>query len=65
MPEDKEDRKVYHLGDRESKILFIPGGWLNGFTAQEEGSVLTIFSDFSLEESKEDDIRVSLDALPW
>lgn len=65
LPLEKAEPQTFKLTDSESKILKIPGGFLNGFSALEEGSVLTVFSDFSLEESKEDDIRVSLEKLPW
>lgn len=65
LPRENAEPKSYHLTDMESKILRIPGGYLNGFSALEEGAVLTVFSDFSLEESKEDDIRVSLKEIPW
>lgn len=59
------DREEYHLKDTESKVLEINGGHYNGFEALEEGSVLMIFSDFGLEESKEDDYRESLQNLNW
>ena len=59
------DKKEYYLKDSESKVLEIPGGHYNGFEALEEGSVLMVFSDFGLEESKRDDFRVSLDKIKW
>jgi len=58
-------KKEYHLNDTESKVLEIPGGHYNGFEALEEGSVLMVFSDFGLEESKGDDFRESLDKIKW
>jgi dTDP-4-dehydrorhamnose 3,5-epimerase-like enzyme len=59
------ERKEYLLKDTESKVLEIPGGYYNGFEALEEGSVLMVFSDFGLEESKGDDFRESLDNVIW
>lgn len=62
-----DSRKVsrYRLTSNESKVLKIPGSYYNGFEALEEGSVLMVFSDFSLEESKNDDFRESLENMPW
>jgi len=37
--------------------LFIPGGYANGFRALEERSKLLVFSNFTLEESLQDDFR--------
>ena len=59
------ERKVYQLKDTESNVLEIPGGYYNGFEAMEEGSVLMVFSDVDLEESKNDDFRESLDKIKW
>jgi dTDP-4-dehydrorhamnose 3,5-epimerase-like enzyme len=53
------------LTDLESKVLEIPGGSYNGFEALEEGSVLMVFSDFTLEESKGDDFRLGLEEMRW
>jgi dTDP-4-dehydrorhamnose 3,5-epimerase-like enzyme len=53
------------LSDQNSEILEIPGGYLNGFRALEWGSVLLVYSDFGVEESKGDDIRLSVQALEW
>jgi dTDP-4-dehydrorhamnose 3,5-epimerase-like enzyme len=58
-------RKEYFLIDKKSNILKISGGYYNGFEALEENSVLIVFSDFSLNESKKDDYRVLTDQLKW
>ena len=55
----------YLLNDTESNVIEIPGGHYNGFEALEEGSVLMVFSDFGLEESKSDDFRESLENIEW
>lgn len=49
------------LANTKSEILIIPPGCVNGFQALEPNSVLTVFSDFSLEESKIDDFRFPFD----
>lgn len=59
------EKKDYHLKDTESKVLEIKGGHYNGFEALEEGSVLMVFSDFGLEQSKGDDFRESLEKINW
>ena len=59
------EKREYHLSDSESKVLEISGGHYNGFESLEEGSVLMVFSDFGLEESKGDDFRESLDKFKW
>jgi dTDP-4-dehydrorhamnose 3,5-epimerase len=62
---DLQVREKYYLSYNESMLLEIPGGYYNGFEAMEEGSVLMVFSNFGLEESKEDDFRESLDNIEW
>jgi dTDP-4-dehydrorhamnose 3,5-epimerase len=53
------------LSDQESKVLEIPGGYFNGFQALEKGSVIMVFSDFTLDESKNDDFRLGLEEIQW
>lgn len=55
----------YVLTELESQVLKIPGGNYNGFEALEECSVLMVFSDFGLEESKRDDFRLSIQEMAW
>ncbi len=49
----------------ESKVLEIPGGNYNGFEALEAGSILMVYSDFDLQQSKSDDYRVGIDQYSW
>lgn len=42
-------------------VLQISGGYATGFKARELNSKLIVFSDFSLEASKEDDFRYEVD----
>ncbi|SDS37790.1 dTDP-4-dehydrorhamnose 3,5-epimerase [Formosa sp. Hel1_31_208] len=48
---------TYELNSEQPQVLFIPGGYANGFKASSEGSKLMVFSDFELEASKRDDFR--------
>jgi len=47
------------------QVLQINPGFFNGFESLEKGSILTVFSDFTLEESKQDDYRATLEEIPW
>ena len=49
------------LKSTEPDILAIPKGYATGIRAMEESSRLQVFSDFSLDASKEDDHRFPLD----
>ena len=49
------------LDAKKPSVLEISGGYATGFKAQEENSKLIVFSNFSLEESKNDDFRFPLD----
>ncbi len=55
----------FELTSTESKVLEIGGGYFNGFEALEEGSVLMVFSDFSMEDSKNDDYRETIENINW
>jgi dTDP-4-dehydrorhamnose 3,5-epimerase len=46
-----------HLKSENPQVLFIPGGYANGFKSTSENSKLMVFSDFDLEASKKDDYR--------
>lgn len=52
--------KKHTLSDTQSEILIIPPGHVNGFRALEPESTLMVYSDMSVEESKEDDYRFDL-----
>lgn len=55
----------FSINEKDSQVLQIPGGYYNGFEALEKGSVLMVFSDADLESSKADDVRQTLEVLPW
>lgn len=62
---DVAQRGQWVLSAADSAVLAIPGGYLNGFRALEASSRLLVFSDFDLVASKADDIRFSLEEIPW
>ena len=62
---DTLEKTDYRLHSAVSEVLEIVPGHYNGFEALEEVSVLMVFSDFRLEESKEDDFRESLESITW
>jgi len=53
--------KAHILTDSNSEILVIPPGHINGFKALEPGSILIVFSDFTLGQSLQDDYRFPSD----
>ena len=62
---DSLERINYNLNSSVSEVLESAPGHYNGFEALEEGSVLMVFSDFRLEESKEDDYKKSTKDIDW
>ena len=58
-------KKVFRLSCNGSAVLCIPGGHFNGLVALEEHSVMMVFSDVDLSISKNDDLRQSVDLIPW
>jgi dTDP-4-dehydrorhamnose 3,5-epimerase-like enzyme len=56
-PSNDLDVYSYELNDQMPQVLFIPGGYANGFKAILNDSKLMVFSNFDLDESKEDDFR--------
>jgi dTDP-4-dehydrorhamnose 3,5-epimerase len=55
----------WNMSEMSSQVLQIPGGHYNGFKSNQKGSILMVFSDTGLETSKTDDIRQTLELLPW
>ena len=51
------------LSAAEPTIISLPGGYANGIKALEAGSILTVFSDLTIEESANDNWR--FDASLW
>lgn len=47
----------FDLSAGKPEVLHIPGGYANGFKAMEPNSVVMVFSDFSLQQSAQDEYR--------
>ena len=51
----------YHLTVENNQVLHVPGGYATGFKAIESDSKMLVFSNFSMEESMNDDFRFEKD----
>ena len=51
----------FELSEKNPMVLEVPGGYASGFKSLVENSKLMVFSNFSLEESKNDDLRFPLE----
>lgn len=60
-PDKNQKIETYILDSSKGSILKIPPGCVNGFMNLTEDSELLVFSDKTLEESKNDDIRYPFD----
>lgn len=49
--------QVFHLTAEYTQVLHVPGGFATGFKAETPNSRMIVYSDFGLQESKEDDFR--------
>jgi dTDP-4-dehydrorhamnose 3,5-epimerase-like enzyme len=58
-------RRILILNSNENKVVQIEPGHYNGFEALEDSSELLVFSDQTLDDSKEDDFRLTLEDLKW
>ena len=56
-PSDNLTVFSFELNANNPQVLFIPGGYANGFKAISEESKLIVYSNFELEASKLDDYR--------
>ncbi len=56
---DEEDAKPFKfiLSASKPQVLYIPPGYANGFMNLEDNTIVQFFSNMTLEESKDDDIR--------
>lgn len=63
--ESKDLVGTYTLRAEKPTVLKIAPGHYNGFKGVEEGSILMVFSNLTLEGSQKDDHRLSLEELPW
>ncbi len=60
-PSNYLDLKQFVLAAGSPGILYIPGGYANGFKALEPHSIITVFSDFTVEQSAQDNYRFDPD----
>ncbi|MGB7392771.1 MAG: hypothetical protein WA913_00110 [Pricia sp.] len=60
-PNGKIASEKFLLQATHPTVLKIPGGYANGFRALEKGSKMMVFSNFTLKESKKDDIRYPIE----
>jgi len=60
---DSGDSTEYNLSDKVPRILKVPAGWANGMKSLTNDSVIIVFSNRTLDESKDDDIRFDWDEL--
>jgi len=49
--------KVYILEEKNPQVLYIPNGYINGFSSLEKSSKLMILSNFNLGENPDDEVR--------
>lgn len=49
--------EIFHISDKESKVLYIPEGYANGIKAEEPNSILMVFSNKILSEAVNDSWR--------
>jgi len=56
-PSDDCEQLEYDLSVDTPAVLHIPGGYANGFKALEPGSRVMVFSDFTAQQSADDDYR--------
>lgn len=62
---DLNQRRTLTVNSNENKVIQIEPGHYNGFVALNESSELLVFSDQTLENSKDDDFRLTLEDLSW
>lgn len=53
--------KIFDLSSEKPSVLFVPGGYANSLEALEPGSILQVFSNFTLEDGKLDDVKFPID----
>lgn len=64
-PELNLKKTTIILSENDSKVIELPGGYVNGFKALKKNSTVMIFSNFNLEESKNDDYRFPIEYWDW
>jgi dTDP-4-dehydrorhamnose 3,5-epimerase-like enzyme len=62
---DLSDKMSFILSEDQDEVVKIEAGYYNGFKALEPLSELMVYSDKSLNDSLNDDYRLSLEQLAW
>jgi dTDP-4-dehydrorhamnose 3,5-epimerase len=62
---DFNQRRSLTINSNENKVIQIKPGNYNGFMALNESSELLVLSDQTVENSKNDDFRLTLEDLSW
>ena len=62
-PFEQTKAERFVLSENDPRVLFVPGGYANGFKAETEGSKLMVFSNFSVTQTQKDDFRYP--AVQW
>jgi dTDP-4-dehydrorhamnose 3,5-epimerase len=63
MDLDLKKYKEYNLLESVPKILYVPGGYYNGFVSLKENSLLVAHATSNMEDSLRDDYRLPFDYL--
>lgn len=56
-PSPSLEAEVFHLDEKDSKIVCVPAGYANCLKAQEDGAIMQVFSDKILQEALGDSWR--------
>lgn len=62
-PSSNQSLNKFTIHANDNKILYVPGGYVNGFKALSPDSEVMVFSDATLEDSSKDNYRY--DATLW
>ena len=60
-PSNKLETEEFIMHSENQQILYVPGGYANGFKALEPKSKIMVFSSFTIEESGNDNYRFDKD----
>ena len=60
-PSDNIEGEEFILQSGKHQVLYVPGGFANGFKALEAKSKIMVFSSFTVEESSNDNFRFDKD----
>lgn len=64
LGDTSDDPQKMTLSSQDPTVVYVPPGHYNGFKTLEEDTIVIFFSTSTLEESRDDDIRMEWDSLP-